>query len=213
MSRKERLNIRFALTRLPERALTLRLAFALLLVVPSISYAGPQAPQGARPTTSFNPPSLSGNGSGNQGGTSQGGASSGGSTNNGGTTGGATGGATGGVAPVPIETPTTSSGNQNQGSGNASNPGQVALADTALGISVTGLFQRVLGRKPSAIELQNRVKQLQNSRDTRLTMQQMEREFLASKEYYRIQVNTSYEKYLGRPISEDVICSPQIVPE
>ena len=195
MKRCDQRSVWCSFSRLPQSGLTLRLAFTLLLVVPSISYAGPQAPQGAVPTTSYNPPSLSGNGSGNQGGTGQGGAGAGGSTNN--------GGATGVATPVPKAKPTTLSGNQNQGSDNTSNPGQIRLEDTALGISVTDLFQRVLGRKPYAFELENRVKQLQNSRDTRVTMQQMEREFFASNEYYKIEVTKLYKKYLYRGISED----------
>lgn len=194
MRRSDQRNVCVPPTRLPGSALIIRLAFTLLLLVPAISYAGPQAPIGAVPTPSFNPPSRSGNGSENQDGTDQGGAGSGGSINK--------GGATGGATPVPPARTKTSSGNQNQGSENTSNPGQIRLQDTALGISVTGVFQRVLGRKPSQVELQNRVNQLMyGNRDTRVTMQQMERDLLASDEYYRISVNKLYWKYLGRDVS------------
>jgi hypothetical protein len=206
MKRHDQPNLRCSLIRLPESALTLRLAFALLLVVPSIAYAGPQAPQGARPPTSFNPPSLSGNGSGNQGGAGQGGTSSGGSANNGGASSGGTantGGTTSGAPALPPAAPTTSSGNQNQIPPSVPSPEQIELKDTALGVSVRNLFQRVFGREPSLTELEYRVWQLQNSRNTHVTMQQIEADYLNSREYYQKSVNQLYKKYLDRHISPE----------
>lgn len=194
MRRREQRNVWVAFIRLPERALILRLAFTLVLLVPSISYAGPQAPQGAVPTSSFNPPSPSGNGSGNQGGTGQGGTTSRGTTQNGGTTGGST--------PLPTAKPTMSSGNQKKVT-DGSVPGVIRLQDTALGLSVVGLYEKVLEGPPSDVELHSAVDQLLHSTDTRVTMAQIEAHLRASDEYYLLSANRLYRTYLGRDMTKD----------
>lgn len=171
----------------------IRLVLAVSLLLPSFVYADPPA---AAPTASFNAPSFSGGGQGNQGTTGQSGSSSSGSgAANGQTGSNSTGGSTRQNSSSPVTNPEDSSATQPTNSFVA--PNTEDLQNDPRGIQVINLFKEVLSREPNSRELADRVGDLVTNRTT---LDAMRREFLASDERYKIQINSLYRKYLGRPI-------------
>ena len=165
--------------------------FTLLLLVPSISYAGPQAPQGAVPTipaTSFKPsgkpvesPSLPGNSKPPK----------------------VIDGSVPSLIRKPVESPSLPGNSKPPKVIDGSVPSLIRLKDTALGKSVVELYLKVLEGPPSDRELQDAVDQLSRSRKSWVTMQQIEANLRASNEFYLLSLEKLYEKHLERQKNPD----------
>lgn len=168
----------------------IRLILALSILIPSPSHADP-------PSNAALAPSLSGTNQGNQGATGQNGSTSSGS----GTTSGqnATNSSGGSKGQGSASSTGASDSSTNPPTDSFVAPNTDDLENDPRGKQVIALFKEVLARKPNSRELSDRVGDLVTNRTTLAAMRS---ELLASDERYKLQVNSLYSKYLGRPIDQ-----------